>query len=145
MHLRQTPKHRVALHYGRYNIVRLLNKTLFEHVLSYSFHLTTARIVSRGNNVKTVAHKLSETPPMISFNSLLPKNLETRLAVEVLHATQFQAKHTSSQVIEPSKSRASSSVSVYPGADVAECSFMRHHKYFFKDRNIIFLVREIQS
>jgi hypothetical protein len=41
-------------------------------------------------------------------------------------------------VIEPSGSRASSSVSVYPGADVAEGPFMRHHKYFFKGGNVTF-------
>jgi len=52
-------------------------------------------------------------------------------------------------VIEPSGSRAcsSASVTVYParGADAAEGSFIQHHKYFFKDGNVTFLVRDIQS
>jgi len=85
---------------------------------------------------------------MVSFDSLLSDNPETPPAIESApDATESQAKHTSSQVIEPSArgSMACSSVSVYPGADAAEGSFKRHHKYFFKDGNVTFLVRDIQS
>ena len=82
---------------------------------------------------------------MISFDSLLSDNLETPPAVEgAPHATESQAKHTSSQMIEPSGSTARSSVSLYPGADAVEGPFIRHHKYFFKDGNVTFLVRDIQ-
>jgi len=83
---------------------------------------------------------------MVSFDSLLSDNLEISPTIEgAPHATDSQAKHTSPQVIEPSGSRACSSVSVYPGADAAWGSFIRHHKYFFKDGNVTFLVRDIQS
>jgi hypothetical protein len=81
---------------------------------------------------------------MISFDSLNSDNFETRPAVEgVPHATKSQAKHMNSQVTEPSGSAVGSSVSVYTGADAAEGSFKRHHKYFFKDGNVTFLVRDI--
>jgi len=82
---------------------------------------------------------------MVSFDSLLFDNPETPPAIEVApHPTESQAKHTSFQVIEPSASgsRACSSVSVHLGADAAEGSFIRHHKYFFKDGNVTFLVRD---
>ena len=78
---------------------------------------------------------------MISFDSLLSDNPEIPGAT---HASESQAKHTSSQVNEPSGSRACSLVSVYPGADAAKGSFIRHHKYFFKGGNVSFLVRSIQ-
>ena len=83
---------------------------------------------------------------MISFDSLSSDNLKTRLPVEgASPATEPQAKRTSSQVIEPNGSGASSSVSLYRECDEAEGSFIRHHKYFFKDGNVTFLVRDIQS
>jgi len=83
---------------------------------------------------------------MISFDSVLSDNPELPLAVEgATHATESQAKYTSPQAIEPSGSRACSSVSVYPGADAVGGAFIRHHKYFFKDGNVTFLVRDIQS
>ena len=104
-----------------------------------------AHIVSWGSNEKIVSPMLSKTPSMISFDSLNSDDLEARLAVEgAPHATGSQAKRTDSQVIEPSGCRASSSISVYLGADGAEGSFKRHHKYFFKDGNVTFLVRDVQ-
>jgi len=123
------------------------NKAL--NSLLLSLHHMAARIVSWGCNEKTVSPGLSKTPSMVSLDSLLSDNPETPPATEVApHATESQAKNTSFQVIEPnaSGSRACSSVSVYPGADAAaEGSFIRHHKYFFKDGNVTFLVRDIQS
>ena len=104
-----------------------------------------ARIVSWGTKAKIAPPMLSKTPSMVSFNSLNSDNLETRPPVEgAPHATRSQAKYTSSQVIDPSGGRAPSSVSVYRGDDAAEDSFIRHHKYFFKDGNVTFLVRDIQ-
>ena len=83
---------------------------------------------------------------MISFDSLLSDNPETPPADEgAPRATGSQVKHTNSQVTEPSGTRAYSSVGVYPGANATEGSFIRHHKYFFKDGNVTFLVRSIQS
>ena len=84
---------------------------------------------------------------MISFNSLNSDNLETRPPVEgaAPPATESQAKPTNFQLIEPNESGASSSVGVSPGDNAAEDSFIRHPKYFFKDGNITFLVRDIQS
>jgi len=104
------------------------------------------RIVFWGSKAKIVSPRLSKTPSMVSFDSLLSDNPETPPAVEgAPHATASQVKHTSFQVIEPSGSRACSSVSVYPGADTAKGSFIRHHKYFFNDGNVTFLVRGTQS
>ena len=83
---------------------------------------------------------------MISFNSLNSDNLEIRPPVEgTSYVTKSQATYTSSQVIVPNGSRGSSLVSVHPEGDAAEDSFVRHHKYFFKDGNVTFLVRDIQS
>jgi hypothetical protein len=83
---------------------------------------------------------------MISFDSLLSDNPETPPADGgAPRTTGSQIKHTNSQVIETSGSRACSSASVYPGADAADGSFVRHHKYFFNDGNVTFLVRRIQS
>jgi hypothetical protein len=104
------------------------------------------RIISWSTKAKIAPPMLSKTPSMISFNSLNSDNLETRPPVEgAPHAAKSQAKYTSSQVIDPSGSGASSSVSVYLGGGAAEDSFIRHHKYFFKDGNVTFLVRDIQS
>ena len=103
-------------------------------------------MVSWGTKAKVAPPRLSKTPSMISFKSLNSDNLETRPPIEgAPHATKSQAKYTSSQVIEPSESGTSSSVSVYPGDNTAEDSFIRHRKYFFKDGNITFLVRDTQS
>jgi len=83
---------------------------------------------------------------MVSFDSLLADNSEAPPAVQgAPHATNSQVKNTSYQVIEPSGSRARPSVSMYPEADTAEGPFIRHHKYFFKDGNVTFLVRDILS
>jgi len=104
-------------------------------------------VVSWGKDGKITSPSLSKTPSMVSFDSLFSDNLEISPAIEgAPHATESQAKHTSSQVIEPSSSgsRACPSVSVYPGADAAEGPSIRHHKYFFKDGNVTFLVRDIQ-
>ena len=106
-----------------------------------------ARIVSWGRNEKIVSPRLSKSPSMISFDSLLSAsdNPETPPVDEgAPRATGSQVKHTNSQVIEPSGNEACPSASVYPGADAAEGSFIRHHKYFFKDGNVTFLVRSIQ-
>ena len=104
------------------------------------------RIVSWGTKAKVAPPMLSKTPSMISFKSINSDNLETRPPVEgAPHAAKSQAKYMSSQVIDPSGSRAPSSVSVYPGSGTVEDSFIRHHKYFFRDGNVTFLVRDIQS
>ncbi|KAN0125696.1 hypothetical protein V8E52_000903 [Russula decolorans] len=46
----------------------------------------------------------------------------------------------SSLSTEPSGNETSTSASTYPSADPAGDSFIRHHKYFFKDGNVTFLV-----
>jgi hypothetical protein len=107
------------------------------------------RVIPWGSKAEIVSPRLSKTPFMISFDSVNYDNLGTRPAVEgAPHATGSQVKHTSltrSQGIVPNGSRASSSVSAYPGAGAAEGSFIRHSKYFFNDGNVTFLVRDIQS
>jgi len=99
----------------------------------------TAPIVSWGGNEKIVSPRISKTPSVVSFDSLLSDNPEAPPVVQgATHATGSQVRYTNSQVIEPSGTRASPPVSMYPGVDAAEGSFIRHHKYFFKDGNVIF-------
>ena len=116
-----------------------------EHAFSY-LHLMATRVISWGNKAEIISPGLSKTLFMTSFDSVNYDNLGTRPAVEgAPHATGSQVKHTRSQGIVPNGSRASSSVSAYPGAGAAEGSFVRHNKYFFNDGNVTFLVRDIQS
>ena len=52
----------------------------------------------------------------------------------------------SSVLTEPSGNEtASTSASTYPRDDAADASFVRHHKYFFKDGNVTFLVSGIRT
>jgi len=95
-------------------------------------------IVSWGNNEHIVSPNLSKTPSIVSVDSILQ---DTSPAVQgTPHAAQSRAMNTASQVIEPSRTRAWTSISIYPGADTANSSFIRHPKYFFKDGNVAFVV-----
>ena len=52
----------------------------------------------------------------------------------------------SSVLTEPSGNEtASTSASTYPRDDAADASFVRHHKYFFKDGNVTFLVSGVRT
>jgi hypothetical protein len=64
---------------------------------------------------------------------------------ETPRAAGSYAKHMSPLMIKSSGSETSTSASTYPRADAGDDSFIRHHKYFFEDGNITFLVRRVQA
>ena len=98
-----------------------------------------SRLVSWGGNEHIVSSNLSETPSIVSVDSILRDTSPT-----VQGALQSLAMNVASQGIEPSRTRTSKSTSTYPGADAADGSFVRHPKYFFKDGNVAFLVRAVR-
>ena len=102
------------------------------------------RIVSWSGNEHTVSPSLSKTPSMVSFDSTLSDNSETPDVQIAPHAAESRVKYASSQVIEPSGTRTCTSGIMYPGDSTTDGSFVRHHKYFFKDGNVTFLVRGVQ-
>lgn len=100
-------------------------------------------IVSWGANERTIFPVVSSTKPsIVSIDSMLPCRRETSSIVqEAPHAAGSYAKHMSPLQIESSGRKTSTSSSTYSRADACDDSFIRHHKYFFKDGNITFLVR----
>ena len=98
-----------------------------------------------GDNEHVVSPVPSSTPSIDSIDSFLSHERETS---STLHeatgpAPEFLAKRMSSLSVEPSGSETLKSASTYPNADSTDDSFTRHHKYFFKDGNVTFLVRVI--
>ena len=87
----------------------------------------------------------SSTPSIDSVDSFLSHERETSSTVQEATGPtpESLAKRMSSLSVEPSGSETLASASTYPRADSADDSFTRHHKYFFKDGNITFLVRGI--
>jgi len=105
------------------------------------------RMVSWSGDEHSVSPNLSKTPSLISVDSILsdkPKASETDQSA--LHMAESQPAHRSFQVIDPNGTTTSKSTNIYPGTDAADHdgSFMRHNKYFFKDGNVTFLVRDVQ-
>jgi hypothetical protein len=92
------------------------------------------RIVSWSSNEHTISPSLSKTPSMVSFDSILSDNSETPSVEGVPHAAESRVKYVTSQVIEPSET----------GMYTSGGSFVRHQRYFFKDGNVTFLVRDVQ-
>ena len=101
------------------------------------------RIVSWSGNENTASPSLSKTPSMVSFDSMLSDNFETPSMQGAPHAVESRVKYVTPQVIEPSGTRTYTSASMYPGASATDSSFVRHHRYFFKDGNVTFLVRGV--
>jgi len=102
------------------------------------------RIVSWSGKEHTVSPSLSKTPSMVSFDSILSDNSETPSLQCAPHAVESwppRVKYVTSQVIETSGTRTCASASMYPGGGATDGSFVRHHRYFFKDGNVTFLVR----
>ena len=100
-----------------------------------------SRIVSWGGNEHIVSPTLLKTPSIVSVDSILR---DTSPVVQGTPPAQSGAMNMASQVIEPSRTRTSTSTSTYPGADAADGSFVRHPKYFFNDGNVAFLVRVVR-
>ena len=111
------------------------------------------RIVSRSCDERRDidSPNLSKTPSVTSFDSMLSDKFEASLgdqgAPHMATMAESQPTHMASQVIEPNGIRISTTIDKYPEADSAdhESSFMRHDKYFFKDGNVKFLLRDVQS
>jgi len=106
-----------------------------------------SRIVSWSGDEHIISPNLSKTPSISSVDSILSDKPEASESDQsALHMAKSQPTHRDFQVIEPSRTMASKSTTMYPGTDGADHdgSFMRHNKYFFKDGNVTFLVRDIQ-
>lgn len=82
---------------------------------------------------------VSSAPSIVSVDAILLDKSETSPSVQDAGAAESWVKRKDSLVIDPSGNR--TSMSVYPRVDEVDRSFVRHHKYFFKDGNITFLVR----
>ena len=108
-------------------------------------------IVSWSDPEHIASPSLSKTPSVMFFDSILSDKSEASLgdqdAPRMVTMAESQPTHTASQVIEPNGTRTSTSTTIHPETDAAdhdESSFMRHNKYFFKDGNVSFLVRDVQ-
>jgi hypothetical protein len=105
-------------------------------------------IVSWGGNEHVISPlpSTSSTPSIVSVDSVLSLERETSLN-DVQEATgpapESLAKRMSSLLAEPSGSETLTSASTHQRAGTADDSFRRHHKYFFKDGNVTFLVRSV--
>jgi len=100
------------------------------------------RIVSWIGDEHIISPNLSKTPSISSVNSILSDKPEASESDHsALHMAESQPTHRDLQVIEPSRTMTSKSTTMYPGTDGA---FMRHNKYFFKDGNVTFFVRDVQ-
>ena len=111
-----------------------------------SLHLMASRIVSWSGDEHIVSPNLSKTPSIISVNSIVSDKPEASPGdQDAPGMAESQPTHTACQGIEPNEIRISTSTTIYPGTEAADHdgSFMRHNKYFFKDGNITFLVREM--
>jgi hypothetical protein len=107
--------------------------------------LTQSTVVSWGGNEHVISPAPSSTPSIVSIDSVLSHGRDTSSTVQETTgpASESSAKRMSSLLAEPSGSEKSTSASTYQRADTADDSFARHHKYFFKDGNVTFLVRGV--
>jgi hypothetical protein len=103
-------------------------------------------IVSWGGNEHVISPVSSSTPSIVSVDSVLSLERETSSTVQEATgpAREPLAERMTSLFAEPSGSETLTSASAYQRADTADGSFTRHHKYFFKDGNVTFLVRGVK-
>ncbi|KAF8504685.1 hypothetical protein F5888DRAFT_774304 [Russula emetica] len=95
-------------------------------------------IVSWGGNGHIISPIISSASSIVSIDSVLPHKHTT--TVQGASAPESSAKRMSSLSVEPSGSETLTSASTYQRADSTDDSFIRHHKYFFEDGNVTFLV-----
>ena len=104
-------------------------------------------IVSWGGNDSdhTVSPSISSTPSIVSVDSVLSheRGASSTAQEATGPAPESLAKRMSSLLAKPSEIMMSTSASTHQRADTADESFTRHHKYFFKDGNVTFLVRGV--
>jgi len=105
-----------------------------------------SRIVSWSGDEHIISPNLSKTPSLISVDSILSDKSEASEGDQIApRMAESQPSHRAFQVIEPNGTTISTLTTI--GADSADhgSSFMQHNKYFFKDGNVTFLVRDAQS
>jgi hypothetical protein len=96
-------------------------------------------IVSWGGSEHVISPAPSSTASIVSVDSVLSHERETSSTVQ-----ELTAKRLSLLLAEQREYLEKlGSASAYQRADAADDSFTRHHKYFFKDGNVTFLVREV--
>ena len=90
------------------------------------------RIVSWSGDEHIVSPNLSKTPSVISVDSILSDKPGASPSDQgaPFYMAESEPTHTASQIIGPN------------GIN-HDGSFMRHNKYFFKDGNVKFLVRDV--
>ena len=110
-----------------------------------SLHLMATRTVSWSSDEHIVSPNLSRTPSVISVDSILSDKSEASPSDQgAPRMAESQSTHRAPKVVE--RTSESTSTTIYPETNAADHdgSFMRHNKYFFKDGNVTFLVRDIQ-
>jgi len=103
-------------------------------------------IVSWGGDEHIISPNISKTPSISSVDSILSDKPEASESDQsALHMDKSQPTHRDFQVIDPNGTTTSKSTNIYLGTDAADHggSFMQHNKYFFKDGNVTFLVRDV--
>ena len=104
-------------------------------------------LVSWSGDEHITSPNLLKIPSVISVDSILSDKPEASLGDQgSLRMAKSHPTHTAPQVIEPNGTRISTSTTIYPGTNAAadhDGSFMRHKKYFFRDGNVTFLVRDL--
>jgi hypothetical protein len=92
------------------------------------------------HTVSPVVSCISSTPSIVSIDSIIRHKHTTSSAVQGIPASESSTKCMSSLSVESNGNETSISGSTYSRADSTDDSFIRHHKYFFKDGNVTFLV-----
>jgi hypothetical protein len=111
--------------------------------LVLSFLPMTPHIVTSVGDEHAVSPATSSTPSFVSARSVLSDTAERSPGIqETFLAAESQAKSMDSLVIELSGSTKPQVSTTNPEGNA---SFIRHHKYFFPDGNITFLVRSTLS
>ena len=106
-----------------------------------SIHIMATHI-AWGGNEDLISPVPSSTPSIVPIDSAFSHERNTSSTVQEATGPSTHesfAKLMSFLLAEPSGGE--TSASKHQRADTADDSFTRHHKYFFKDGNITFLVR----
>ena len=107
------------------------------------------RIVSWSGDEHIISPNPLKTPSVISVDYILSDKFDASGGDQSApRMAESQPTHRAFQVIEPNGTRTSTSTistTICPETDAAnhDGSFMRHNKYFFKDGNVTFLVRDL--
>ena len=120
----------------RIGLATTLNRQETFHLF---LHLMATHTVSWGGTEDPISPVPSSTPSIVSIDSALSYESNTSSTVREATGPTPVAKLMDFLLVESSGSE--TSASTQHRADTAHESFTRHHKYFFKDGNVTFLVR----